>query len=212
MRPVMRGTSVWLFLQALILLAIGCARDPRDIVDYSKEPIGMQLLRAEPSLRGRRFNTLLSFESADDVVFISAQPDASQNPSRAHTGHASVSAGTTAKINLGSVMVGRPFPGDWTLVGGYFFSEKPAKITLNLTCGAAEATRTVELAAGKWTRAFVDLTTIKVRASVDDTTLSFTSTQPVLCDDVMVVDNTEWYIGGDESPWTIKRQGFKMNI
>src|SRR5262249_29007684 len=65
---------------------------------------------------------------------------------------------------------------------------------------------------GKWTRAFVDLTTIKPRPGADDAVLSFTSTQPVLCDDLMVVDNTEWYIGGEDSPWTLKRQGFKLNI
>src|SRR4051812_11664557 len=90
------------------LLAAGCAQDPRDIVDYSNEPIGMQLLRTEPMLKQRRFNTLLDFEKADDLVFVTAKPPATQIGPRGHTGKASGAIGTAATINLASVMLGRP--------------------------------------------------------------------------------------------------------
>src|SRR2546423_4947566 len=103
----------------VLLLVVGCTPDPRDIVDYSNEPIGMQLLRAEPMLKQRRFNTLLDFESPDDAVFVASQPAATREHRHAHTGKGSGAIGTSAKINLASVMLGRPFPGDWTLVGGY---------------------------------------------------------------------------------------------
>src|SRR6185369_5309170 len=109
----MRCIHGWLIATGMILLSVGCQTDPRDIVDYSKEPIPMQLLRAEPSLRGRKFNTLLSFETADDTVFVTSNPAAEQNPGRAHTGRASARVGSTGTINIASVMMGRPFPGDW---------------------------------------------------------------------------------------------------
>src|SRR5215469_4623531 len=100
-------------------LAQGCAPDPRDIVDYSNEPIGMQLLRAEPMLKQRKFNTLLDFESPNDLVFVETTPPAAQEHRHAHTGHASCAMGSSATIKLGSVMLGRPFPADWTLAGAY---------------------------------------------------------------------------------------------
>src|SRR4051812_50101467 len=97
-----------LFCVVLLLLLIGCKQDPRDIVDYSNEPIGMQLLRTEPMLKQRRFNTLLDFEKADDLVFVSAKPPPTQIGPRGHTGKASGAIGTAATINLASVMLGRP--------------------------------------------------------------------------------------------------------
>jgi PAS domain S-box-containing protein len=46
----------------------------RDIVDYSYEPIGMQLLRAEPMLKQRKFNTLLDFERPDGETRLTSEP------------------------------------------------------------------------------------------------------------------------------------------
>ena len=168
---LLRSVVAW----GVALLALGCAPDPRDIVDYSNEPIGLQLLRAEPSLKGEKFYTLLDFESEDDIVFVASKPAAQQNFRHAHTGKASAAIGTSAKINLGSVLLGRAFPGDWTLVGGYVWSERPATVHVHCHVGGAEVQNSLELAGGKWTPAFVDLyTQLPTSAgSSDDVSLSF---------------------------------------
>jgi hypothetical protein len=214
MRPLMdgkfpfRGVITW----AIALLVLGCAPDPRDIVDYSNEPIGLQLQRAEPSLKGEKYYTLLDFESADDTVFVESKPAAQQDSRHAHTGKASAAIGTSAKINLGSVLAGQNFPGDWTLVGGYVWSERPTTVHVHCRVGSAEVQNTVESPGGKWTPAFVDLTQLPHPAASDDVSLSFESSQPILCDDVMMIDNTKWYVSGPDSPWSIKRHGFKIYI
>jgi len=199
-------------LAVSLLLVVGCAQDPRDVVDYSNEPIGMQLLRTEPMLKQRRFNTLLDFESADDAVFVSANPPATQEHRHAHTGHASAAIGTSATIKLASILGGREFPGDWTVAGAYVYSDRPAKLTLDCLAAGKEVQRQLSIPSGKWSPAFVDLTQMTSAQSSADPSLSITSDQPLLIDDVMLIDNTNWYIGGDQSPWTIKQRGFKITI
>jgi hypothetical protein len=201
-----------MILWTAFCLAQGCAPDPRDIVDYSNEPIGLQLLRAEPSLKQRKFITLLDFESPDDAIFVTAQPAAKQNLDHAHTGKASVTIGKDAKINLSSVMSGAAFPGDWTLVGGYLWSEHPATVEIKCTVGKVESKRTLDLPAKKWTPAFADLTQMLIPPDQANAEawLSYQSSQPILCDDVMVLDNSEWFVSGEESPWVVRRQGFKL--
>jgi len=196
---------------AFLLLSAGCAKDPRDIVDYSNEPIGMQLLRAEPGLKQRRFNTLLDFEKADDLVFVKSHPDATTEMRRAHTGKASGAIGTAAQINLASVMVGRPFPADWTLAGGYIRCDRAATIDMRCTTAGHETHRTVDIPAGKWTPAFLDLTQMTKSDATGDATIQYSSNQPMLIDDVMVIDNTQWFVGGEKSPWTIRQKGFKIS-
>ena len=78
------------------LLVVGCAPDPRDIVDYSNEPIGMQLLRAEPMLKQRKFNTLLDFESPNDLVFVGTQPAAVDEVGVGDVGHGGKSSALRA--------------------------------------------------------------------------------------------------------------------
>src|SRR5437762_4071413 len=174
----------------VLLLVVGCTPDPRDIVDYSNEPIGMQLLRAEPMLKQRKFNTLLDFESPNDLVFVATQPAAAQERRHAHTGHVSCAIGSTATINLASVMLGRPFPADWTLAGAYLWSGRDATVEIDCVAGGAQSQRQITVPANKWTPAFVDLTQMKPTDAAGEPSLSFKSDQPILCDDVMVIDNS----------------------
>src|SRR6266550_3621432 len=162
----------------VLLLIVGCTPDPRDIVDYSNEPIGMQLLRAEPMLKQRKFNTLLDFESPNDLVFVGTQPAATQERRHAHTGHASCAIGSSATINLASVMLGRPFPADWTLAGAYLWSPRPATIEIDCVAGGSQIQRQLNIPAGKWTPAFVDLTQMTQSGATGESSLSFKSDQP----------------------------------
>src|SRR5689334_10466342 len=134
MPPTMRHLSV----VVVLVLVWGCAQDPRDVVDYSNEPIGMQLLRTEPMLKQRRFNTLLDFESPNDLVFLTAKSAAQLEPRHAHTGHASGLIGAGATIKLSSLMAGRAFPGDWTVAGAYVYADRPANVTIDCTGGGKE--------------------------------------------------------------------------
>src|SRR3954462_10413323 len=161
----------------VLLLVVGCTPDPRDIVDYSNEPIGMQLLRAEPMLKQRKFNTLLDFESPNDLVFVGTQPAATQERRHAHTGHVSCSIGSTATINLASVMLGRPFPADWTLAGAYLWSARPASVEIQCSAGGMETSRTLNLPGAQWSGAFVDLTQMKPGTTSGDASFSFKSDQ-----------------------------------
>jgi len=204
------------FLVVALLLAAGCQQDPRDIVDYSNEPIGMQLLRTEPMLKQRRFNTLMDFESADDLVFVSATPSATQSPRHAHTGKASGSIGTSATIKLSALMAGRAFPGDWTVAGAYLYSDRDAKVTVDCAWADQEVQRQLTLPAGHWLPAFVDLTQMQPLATTGqasrEPTLTINSDQPLFCDDVMVIDNTDWFVSGEQSPWVVKQRGFKITV
>jgi hypothetical protein len=213
---------VWcwgMLLTTPLLLLSSCASHPTDHIDYSNEPIGMQILRAEPSLRGKRFNTLLDFESPNDLVFVSSHPPVQSQPRHAHTGKLSANFGSAAKVNLGSVMVDRTFPGDWTLAGGYLWSDRPAIANVRCTVNGMEAKHTVELPGGKWTPAFVDLTqmtpmpaSMQADASAEPS-LTFNANQQIDCDDVMLIDNDEYLLGGPgatDTPWSIRRRGFRI--
>ena len=167
-------------------------------------------------LKQRRFNTLLDFESPDDLVFISSNPAATQDQRHAHTGHACAAIGTGATINLSSVMAGRAFPGGWTVVGPYIWVDRAADIKLDCVAAGKQVHRELSIPGGKWSPAFVDLTQLTPADSpsqaTGDASFTVTSNQPMLCDDLMVIDNTDWYVNGDQSPWTIRQRGFKIDI
>ena len=116
----------------------------------------MQLVRAEPSLKGRKFFTLLDFESPDDVVFVTGHPKPLHHTRRAHTGRGAVALGSASKINLESVLMGKTLPGDWTLVGGYVWCERAASVDLRCTVAGVALHHTIEVPARQWTPAFID--------------------------------------------------------
>src|SRR5947208_5648357 len=89
-------------LITLLTIIVGCSQ-PLAPPIRSGEPIGVQLMRAEPIYVGTPFRVLLDFESPDDLVFISGASSAKLDSQVAHTGNSSLqipsgSTGFTIKL------------------------------------------------------------------------------------------------------------------
>src|SRR5581483_8136394 len=105
----------------LSILFVGCAkldppaRAPAVSAPIPSEPVGVQLLRVEPSLRNQRFNALLTFESPADAVFVEASTGrVAVDSTRAHTGRSSLTLSpevTQLDVKLDALLRGRAFPG-----------------------------------------------------------------------------------------------------
>ena len=225
------GTKArWAIGLGLLMLATGCA-GPEAATARSDEPIGLQMLRAEPELRQQRFSNLLGFEADSDAVFIAAEPvPARLDIRRSHTGQGSLllPAGTRrVAVNVSSLLAGRPFPADWTLAGAYFRAAEAVSLNVAYEAGGGgRIDRDLTLAPGRWSAAMVDLTSLPIsRASTEEAisgNLIFTFDKPlaapVLCDDVMLVDNGRSLMSGDEPApagmgvWTIRQRGFQILV
>jgi len=205
-----------------------------DSVPSANEPIAMQLLRASPDLKGHRFSNLLSFEDETDLVFLTnTRLLARRTPDRMHTGKASLElSGGPGRmtIKLASLLGSQSrFPGEWALAGAYFSSDSPARITVVAHLGGGGSARnTVTLAPGpRWTPVMIDLSAAETtrdasqlsagEAPTPSITFLIDSAAAVWCDDLVLIDNTQWLVGGPTTSgtqpsgtWSVRRQG--MNI
>jgi hypothetical protein len=220
----MFNRTAWMLVPLAALVA-GCAHDdgPEAPVARVDEPIGVQMMRAQPELRNQRFNNLLSFESPNDMVFVSgASPRSVERDStRAHTGRSSVrvSDGVLA-IKLSSLVKPGTFPGSWTLAGAYFYSPSGAEMSISCQLGGAfVAQRKLTLPPGRWTAAMVDVALLsEMKALVEPGALSgimfqVDSDQPVWCDDFCLIDNARILYGSEtaepslDGDWLIRQRG-----
>jgi hypothetical protein len=226
----------------------GCAGDqPPPSLGQTGEPIGNQILRAVPSLKDERFSTLLDFESPDDTVFCSttdsggAVTPATTSTIKPHTGRASLQIPASASgltIKLSSLLAGRAFPASWALIGGYFYSSQPAKITVSLNPPLpGTQPRPVDLPASTWTPVFAELPQGSPVQSIPALQFDLPSPHaPIYCDDVMLIDNykilaappdnalpdtahdssaenvipTADVVAGQMPPWTVSRRGLNF--
>jgi hypothetical protein len=174
-------------------------------------------------LKGQRYTNLLQFEDRADSVFI--VPSGLQmefDDNRAHTGHTSMRfsgpGGGKFSVKLASLMGDRPFPADWTLGGAYFYADQPAQITVSCQIsGKTLAQNRAELPPGQWVPVMVDLSNlsdVQRQASLSGPpALSFAISSPgeVWCDDVLLIDNTQWIVGEESAPgehFQLRRRGF----
>jgi hypothetical protein len=239
----LRARAGWL----MTLLAGGCvSQTPLTPPPEDHEPIGMQLLRAAPSLRDERFSTLLDFETSDDAVFcsetasdgsvLSAKVAATADGAIPHSGRGALRVDPQAKrlsIKLSSLLAGRPFPGEWALVGAFFYSDVPARISVGFDPALPGVkARDVDLPPRQWTALFVELPDGVSSSSVSSPALSsppnlvfdFPSPHAAMsCDDVMLVNNDKLLVTSPETgdasasnsgiiagtmpPWSVRRRG-----
>jgi hypothetical protein len=214
------GRCVGLLLSAGVLA--GCADDlptRASSSGVSREPIGMQMARAVPDLRGQRYTNLLHFETQTDSVFVTpSNLQMTFDESRAHTGKTSLMLrGNGGKLTtkLSSLLGERPFPADWTLGGAYFYSEQPAQITVICDIGGRTLARNrIELPPKQWAAVMVDLSNplegARNLSGLPSLSFIINTSGEVWCDDVLLIDNTHWIIG--EKPigagWSLRRLGF----
>lgn len=126
-----------------LLLALGlggCAHQP----DHAPRAPSPNHMSAQPvaAVAARRVSNLLNFESNDDLSFIAAAPAGTirADTSVMREGARSLLIAPSTRsitVKLPTLLEGRPFPADWTLVGGYFYADAPAYITATIHTPAA---------------------------------------------------------------------------
>jgi hypothetical protein len=181
-------------------------------VNPQLEPIGKQLEQRVPSLRAQRFSTLLDFEMDADGVFVAMSPPGRMVWDRSHTGRRSllIAPGTSrVAIKLSSVLSGRQFPGEWTLVGAFLYCDEPIDVTIAVEGDDLNdlnvPPRRVQLSSATWSIALADLSNVphSETANIADNTRLVITLPPnapaVWCDDVLLINNTRAIVSGATS-------------
>src|SRR3954470_584534 len=114
---------------AVFLGMFGCAQRPEPPPLRTAEPLGLVAVRTEAQLKKYPFRILQQFEHPVDLAFVIVEgPAALLSADRGHTGQSSAILNketASATIKLPSLLSGVRWPGQWTLVGAYFYVEKP---------------------------------------------------------------------------------------
>lgn len=204
----------------LAALAAGCGArtSPAKVESIDQLPT-LQVVRVDPSLKGQRYSVLLNFELPSDDAFVRCEGAAAAiDASRAMTGLASLKIPAGARsvaVKLGSLLQGRDFPASWTLLGASFFAEKPTQITATLRFADGRSIDRAAIApAGQWSAVWVDLTTLDQPVRPEQITFAIAGGGAVWMDDVLMTDNTQWYVGASaaDEPWSVCRRGYSIAL
>jgi hypothetical protein len=216
---------------SVVVAMCGCAAKP----SAAPSPDGRAALAkmtAQPAQLppGRRVSTLLDFESADDLTFLTSDPAgaASIDGSMSRNGsHCLLLPPGTRSISLKTpvLLQGRSFPADWTLLGGYVFAEQPIVITMTYEIGGKSTiVRSVSIGANAWVPVMIDLGALTSAASaptaeVGTLHLQFqgvggVGSSAIRLDDVMLVDNEESVVDTSREPrgWRVRRFGLRYIV
>jgi hypothetical protein len=169
------------------------------------------------AVAARRVSNLLNFESNDDLSFITAEPASSVRADTTVMREGSRSllippSTRSITVKLTTLLEGRAFPADWTLIGGYFYADAPAYITATIVTAGGSITRTVGIGPRAWTPVMVDVSTLPASSAAASIRFDFVPAPggAVYCDDVVLVDNQHLFIdtraSGAEG-WAIARRG-----
>jgi hypothetical protein len=178
-------------------------------------PVGLQMVKTEAQLRKYPFFNLLSFESEADGVFAKVEGTGQLDGTVKHTGAASLKMGAGTRgmvIKLSALHVGRDWPGDWALVGAYFYAEQAQRISAAYEVdGAAVEKYTVELPARQWTPVLLEVNGFpqeKAPGAVATLRFSFDGglAAPVWCDDVIELNNAVTLV--DDNGFVVRERGF----
>jgi hypothetical protein len=189
--------ALWVLLAAVAGCGPGRAVVPGDPAARS---VGLQLLRTEAQLARYPYFTLLSFETEADEVFVRSQGVSPQRVTDLwHTGEACLRlpAGTRrAEVKLEALHSGRSWPGPWTLIGAYFRTTAPQRLTAAFeAAGRVLESYHVELPAGPWTPVMLDIPAALAQGGADTIgSLTFTFDPPLerdlWLDDIVEIDNS----------------------
>lgn len=153
------------------------------------------------------------------MLFVAAQPLKAQlDTAAAHTGRSSLllKPGThRLTLKLSSMLAGREFPGDWTLVGLHARADEATSVTLSCAQagGRTIAARTVALSPGMWTAVMLDISALGA-APQGEVTLELrfdpSTVGAVRVDDAMLIDNRDTLVDASPDGWTITRAGLRI--
>jgi hypothetical protein len=225
-------SSNTLFAFATLTLLAGCVENGRPgganhptPPPLLTEPIGRQIVRAEPRLADTPFRVLLDFERPTDLAFVRPAPK-TLSTGRTHTGEAALrlKPGVETQVKLAALVPG-PFPARWALAGAYFTGTHGSKITIAYRMPEETEPllqRTVELArTSEWTGVFLDLTQLPdpaTQAEAGLLTFTLDAADPAWCDDVVLVDNAKSLVtppdaaANPDEGWTIRQSGFGIVV
>ncbi|HEV8606345.1 MAG TPA: hypothetical protein VGQ99_13315 [Tepidisphaeraceae bacterium] len=212
-----------LWLAAVLIVSLGCAAQrPEPPPLRGGEPLGLQMVRTEAQLKKYPFRILQEFEQPVDLAFVQVEGPAAQiSATRGHTGTSSAlleRETRSATIRLPSLLSGVRWPGQWTLVGAYFFAAKPQRMrAVYEVDGRAILNYAVQIPANQWTPLLLDISAIEGpnASKVGLLRLGFGDglEQPVWCDDVLLMNNeTEVVERKKNVGWYIEERGFKYII
>jgi hypothetical protein len=175
---------------------------------------------AQTLIANEPVSQLLDFESSSDVVFVNTPSVTPRlDSSHAHAGQSSLALEPSTKliyINLPTLLRGRDFPGQWTLIGAFFYCEQPATLSIYyFQDRQLLSQRAVNLIPNQWTPLFTDIARLGAGAgagagvSTENSSLVFQFHAPltstVWCDDVSLMNNTQVFLQG--ASWTLHRSG-----
>lgn len=216
-------TCRWFAVVGALLLG-ACAGRPTPASTPSVPTVAEPIARhpPPPSMRPR-VSDLLTFETPSDELFVTAEPSAPRVTTGASAGGGDASLSLTPGtqrlvVKLPSLLVGRTFPGDWTMLGASFHSDRAMTVTARYDVdGRAVLSRAVAVPAGAWTEVWLDLTDAPALSSSHDGVgvlvfeLGGAGAASVRCDDVVLVDNRETLVdAADAGGWTVTRRGFRV--
>jgi hypothetical protein len=214
----------WVVLAGFSVLW-GCSSQSAAPAGSSGESQTLQLVRSEAQLSRFPFFPLLSFEQETDPVFVRIEGGrAALDSQRAHTGQRSlqIPAGARAMtIRLAPLHSGRDWPDNWTLVGAYLYAHQPQRLSAAYDVGGVTlATYAIELPAAQWTPVMIDIVAaLDGRTPVDAGSLRLEFpgplAQPIWCDDVIEMNNTEMLVdtrGTAGVGWSIVERGFTCTL
>ncbi|HEV2293746.1 MAG TPA: hypothetical protein VGR35_07810 [Tepidisphaeraceae bacterium] len=183
-------------------------------------PLRRQVLEATEKLHARRFSGLLHFETKADAIFVAAEPSKPHvKRGEAHTGNSMLllAPGTRRlTVKLSSLLTGREFPGEWTLLGLYVRPDEPTSATLSCKVdGRVIAARNVSLPGGDWSPAMLDLAALPNpvppgREATLELRLDQPATGNVRIDDVLLINNRQTLVDAGPEGWTVKRAGLRV--
>lgn len=179
----------------------------------------MQVAKVDPTLKGQRYSVLLNFElSADDAFIRVPRGKVQIDPAVAQTGQASlrIGAGTPEiEVKLSSLLVGRAFPANWTLLGGSLRADKAcsATLTLELADGTSHS-QSMLLRPREWVSLWLDISSLPAAASPALLRIAIDGRSDVWLDDVLLTDNDHFYVGQSttDEPWSIHRRGYGVVV
>ncbi|MEA2710450.1 MAG: hypothetical protein QOF78_3051 [Phycisphaerales bacterium] len=217
---LMRAGVLCLLSFALATIS-GCGRmpAPADRLTPGRDSAVRMSAQALASLPARRVSALLDFDSPEDLTFITSEPaGVVVNDARlARSGRRSllIPPGTRDVIvKLPSLLSGRSFPADWTLIGAYIHCNQTTTITMSYeVAGRPVISRAVNVGPGAWTPVMLDLAALGASDTREVGTLRLAfdprSMAGVRIDDVTLVDNHESVVDTSRSAdgWRVRRRG-----
>ena len=204
-------------LAAFLLTA--CESTPSGKDDRPVSSLVLQLGRESASTTKQIIHPVLTFESPDDAVFVTAAGGCAIDLSR-HAGGksalkiADAAKGATIRVGLAG---GVSLPDRWPSITFRALGEQGCTLNATLTvAGQPPIETSTPLRPGEWTTCELDLALwVNQKIESNDVQLTLTAAVGSLwLDDVVLADNQTFIVAptADELPWSISRRGHSLTV